>query len=250
MTDSALKEYTDTCFDELVALQENLKKEYGITRYENWFYDQSTSLFTLSTNDDEINFKYVSVGTYSRNTNTWKWSWDNENINETVKSGILEVKEFGIKNRLKSLTSGYFEATEKNAWDFTAITAKILNGIGSYRAVSEHLLIFMVLTEFVEKEKAQIIKDSYISCNKHGSKRRAFICRHLNKIEKLGFEEAFDSEPGMELNEEEDFSAWCNLCELARAEEGEWNDKSMKFAKIRLVCEECYFEIKKHNLTP
>jgi hypothetical protein len=106
----------------------------------------------------------------------------------------------------------------------------------------------MVLTEFVDMDQAQAIKEKYVSCGEHGSRRRAFICKHLNKNEKTGFQEAFDSQPEMELHEEDDFSAWCEICESVRRDEGEWNDKSMKFADIRLICEDCYFEIKGLNL--
>jgi hypothetical protein len=51
----------------------------------------------------------------------------------------------------------------------------------------------------------------------------------------------------MELDEDDDFEAWCDGCETARAAEGEWNDTSMAFAQIKVVCEQCYFEIKELN---
>jgi hypothetical protein len=52
----------------------------------------------------------------------------------------------------------------------------------------------------------------------------------------------------MELLEDDDFHAWCDECETVRQKEGEWNDKSMAFSEIKLVCEKCYFEMKGLNL--
>lgn len=52
----------------------------------------------------------------------------------------------------------------------------------------------------------------------------------------------------MELNEEIDFQAWFSECEKERVKTDGWNDESMEFDKIKLVCENCYFMIKEFNL--
>ena len=65
---------------------------------------------------------------------------------------------------------------------------------------------------------------------------------------KVGFHEAFETYEGMELLEDDDFQAWCNECEAARQKQGEWNEQSMAFANIKVVCEKCYFEMKEFNL--
>jgi hypothetical protein len=64
----------------------------------------------------------------------------------------------------------------------------------------------------------------------------------------VGFEESFETFEGMELLEDDDLQAWCDECESVRQNEGEWNEKSMAFAEIKLVCEKCYFEMKELNL--
>lgn len=69
----------------------------------------------------------------------------------------------------------------------------------------------------------------------------------MNTESKTGFEEAFKTYRGMELDKENDFQAWCSECEKERIKADGWNDKSMEFAKIKLVCERCYFDIKEIN---
>lgn len=241
--------FAEKCIEELKILQDKFQKECDLNWYENWFYDQATGLLTFSTGETELNFKYFQVGSFSQKSNTWKWSWDNDNTLNKVKEPIRIIKEFGERSNFPKLVNGYFSSDEFEAWEFTAIAAKLTNGIGVYRPVNEdQLQIFLVITEFVDNETAKNIKEKYIKCNAHEYRRIAYICQHLNHITKVGFEEAFETYENMEFSDDDDFQAWCSECETVRQKEGEWNERSMEFAQIKIVCESCYFEIKELNL--
>jgi hypothetical protein len=241
--------YAEKCVEELKVLQDNFQETYDVDWYENWFYNQATGLLTFSTGDAEINFKYFEVGSFSQKSNTWKWSWDNDHTLDNVKETTNQIREFGEKSKFPKLIDGYFRSDEFEAWEFTAIAAKLTNGIGVYRPVNDgELQIFLVVTEFVDNETAQNIKDKFVQCSTHEYRRRAFVCQHLNQTTKVGFEEAFETFEDMELSDDDDFQAWCDACETVRQKEGEWNDRSMEFAKIKVVCEKCYFEMKELNL--
>jgi len=248
MKTSDYDSFAKKCVEELQLLQAKFQSDYNINGYENWFYNQATGLLTFSTGDDQINFSYFEVGTFSENTKTWKWSWDNEHTLEKVKYDSALIRELGETSNFPKLTNGYFPSDEFEAWEFTAIALKLTNSIGAYRPVDEHLKIFLVITGLVDNETARKIKSKYVSCEEHEYRRRAFVCQHLNHTEIVGFEEAFDTFEEMELEDDDDFMAWCNECEKARQQEGEWNDASMEFADIKLVCEKCYFEMKELNL--
>ena len=86
-----------------------------------------------------------------------------------------------------------------------------------------------------------------MTCESHGASRTAFVCQHLNKNTHTGFHEAFESNPLIEPDD--DYQAWCDECEKMRQQEGEWNDVSEGFAEIRLICDQCFFEIKSRNAT-
>lgn len=237
------------CVEELKILQDKFQHDYNLTWYENWFYDQITGLLTFSTQELKLNFKYIHVGSYSEKSKTWKWSWDNDHTLDKVKEATNRIKDFGQRSNFPKLTEGYFPSDEIEAWEFTAIAAKLLNGIGVYRPVNDTgLRIFLVITEFVDDDTAQKIKDKYIECRAHDKQRTAFVCKHLLLASKVGFNEAFETSEGMELSDDDDFQGWCDECEVIRQKEGEWNDASMAFAEIKLVCERCYFEIKEQNL--
>jgi hypothetical protein len=240
-------EFAEKCVEELKVLQDKFEHEFSLTWYENWFYDQTTRLLTFSTGDEQINFKFINVGSYSEQSNTWKWSWDNDTALDRVKSPARLIKEFGHRSNFPKLAEGYFPSDEIEAWEFSAIAAKLLNGIGVYRPVNDTgLQIFLVITEFVDNKTAQEIKDKFIECGAHNKQRIAFVCMHLIGLNKVGFNEAFETFEDMELGEDDDFQAWCDDCEAIREKEGGWNDNSM--VEIRLVCERCYFEMKERNL--
>lgn len=241
--------FAEACVEELKILQDKFQNEYDVDWYDNWFYNQSTGLLTFSTDDQELNFKYIDVGSFSEKSNTWKWSWDNNTTLDNVKENATTVKEFGQRSNFSKLTTGYFDSDEFESWEFVAIAAKLTNGIGVYRPVNDRQLkMFFVVTEFIDNETAKKIKDKYVECEVHEYRRIAFVCKHLNHKTKVGFQEAFETVEDMELSDDDDFQAWCDKCEVVRQSEGEWSEKLMKFAGIKVVCEKCYFEMKELNL--
>lgn len=240
--------FSKNCVDELKVLQDKWQAQYNIDSYSNWFYDQATGLLTFSTEDSELNFKYFEAGSFSLKSNTWKWSWDNETTLANVKNTSQLIRSFGEKSNFEKLVNGFFESDEIEAWEFAAISAKVANGIGVYRPVSDDLQLFLVVTEFVDNLAAQIIKDKFVSCKSHGSERIAFVCKHLIIRDIVGFEEAFETHEDMELGEDDDLQAWCSECEAVREKNDGWNEISMLHAEINLVCERCYFEFKQLNL--
>jgi hypothetical protein len=80
-----------------------------------------------------------------------------------------------------------------------------------------------------------------VSCARHGDRRQAFVCEHLLHGIGLGF--FFDR--GDHENPYPD--AWCSACEQIRRLHGGWNDESEALVDVRLVCGECYEEIKANN---
>ncbi len=70
------------------------------------------------------------------------------------------------------------------------------------------------------------------------------MCTHLSAGgEKLGFHVGLDPEDPHQLYPD----AWCDECEKVWEEEGEWNDRSQKFADIKLLCAQCYEDVRARN---
>lgn len=244
-------EFLSDSFDELLKKQDDFKERFDLDSYSNWFYDQASGLLTFSTDTNELNFRYIEVGTFSTKSNTWKWSWDNDHTLPKVKKGMELVLEFGKANHFEKLTTGLIDSEANEGWEFTAIACKLLNGMGTYRPVSNNLQIFMVIYELVDNLQAKEEKEKYVDCVNHERRRRAFICKHLKKNKKTGFHEAFETVENMEFeDDDDDFQAWCDACEKVRLKNDGWNAKAMKYAATKVVCERCYFEIKETNICP
>jgi len=85
-----------------------------------------------------------------------------------------------------------------------------------------------------------------VECCTHGNRYPAYVCQHLNLYAPVGFNEPFNSDPDLAYANEE-LNAWCDACDTVLTEAGEWNDESEAFAKINLICDACFFEMKKLN---
>jgi hypothetical protein len=86
-----------------------------------------------------------------------------------------------------------------------------------------------------------------VECCTHGNRYPAFVCQHLNLKTPVGFYEPFASDPS-EVYSDDELNAWCDACDEVLTRVGEWNEESEKFAKIKLVYDVCFFDMKKLNL--
>jgi hypothetical protein len=240
--------YSNRCLSEMSSLQDEFMQLYDINSYEEWYYDHDIGAFHFKADDGRnLYFKYVDVGSFSTKANTWNWSWDNQSTPRHVKRQLEKVRAYGMVSNYSQLTTGLFNGDEYTGWEMTAVAAKLLSAMGMYRIPQEHLFIYFIFIDEFTPEQYDELKDKYVACDAHSSGRTAFVCRHLIDNEYPGFNEAFESDVSIE--EDDDYQAWCDECEKIRAREGEWNDESMAFADIKVVCDECYFEIKKRNQT-
>lgn len=236
------EEFADQCCQELTKFQDKLHQTYDINSYTEWYYDQYTGLLTLSKDGNQINFRYAEVGSLSEKSNTWMWAWGNESVLEKARMPSLTIKEFGEKRGYQKLIESLFESDDYDAWEFTGIALKLLGGLGAYRPNNDQLKTFLVLQDFVDIDTAAYIKSKYIECISHEKGRNSFVCKHLLERSGKEFHEAFVSSEGMQLEENEDFQAWCEICEAVWQEKECWTEQTM--ADVRVVCETCYFDIK------
>lgn len=99
-------------------------------------------------------------------------------------------------------------------------------------------------------EQAENLKENskqLVDCGSHGLRRPAYVCQHLDKVTPRGFNESFETWENMHLDDDDDFQAWCDECEQIRLKYDGWNEESEKFARIKLICEDYYFDMKRIN---
>ena len=140
-------------YNYLIEQQKIIEDTYGIHKYEDWFYDQETGILTFSnaeTKDKIVEIQYEEVGSISTISKTWLWSWANPNIEPTVKTEIVIVRDYGKKNDLESLTKSKWFADEYDAWEMTAISAYLMKAKGAYRFPLENTFSFVIYKEIIK----------------------------------------------------------------------------------------------------
>lgn len=84
-----------------------------------------------------------------------------------------------------------------------------------------------------------------VHCDRHGDRRKAYVCDHLLHSDGQGF---FTTAPDEDLTNAHP-DAWCSKCEQIWLDHGgEWNETSEALIQVRLVCGDCYEEIKERHL--
>jgi len=92
-----------------------------------------------------------------------------------------------------------------------------------------------------EKQNAEEeMSNKKIICDNHGEQKMTLVCQHLTvdgKSKALGF-----YQPKERFN---DIQAWCAACDNELEKVGwEWNDENEAFSSIKLLCYQCFSEIK------
>ena len=81
-----------------------------------------------------------------------------------------------------------------------------------------------------------------VECHTHGEQEETFVCQHLVAALKTQERVGFFWSGGPRGD------AWCSACEEVRIREGgatgEWNERSEKFAGIKLLCGSCYDKLR------
>jgi hypothetical protein len=86
-------------------------------------------------------------------------------------------------------------------------------------------------------------QSSVVECDRHGQRPKAYVCDHLLH----GVKQGFVTSGNQPENPYPD--AWCLACDRIRlAHGGDWNNESEALITIRVVCGDCYEEIRDRNL--
>lgn len=127
--------------------QDSLEREYGLSKLRRPSWDQRTGRLTLSDSgkvalEADVQF----VGSLSKTKNTWLWAWANPSVRDEVKSGAQAVRRYGERFGIPRLTEREWAAERDDAWEMTALAARILNARGAYRTEDRDGVTYLLLT--------------------------------------------------------------------------------------------------------
>ena len=87
------------------------------------------------------------VGTYNTLDDTFVWGWDHPSAAEPLSKHATLAKEFGEIHRLPKFTERLVKCSEEEAWEFTAVAARLGKANGAYRAPASTALVYMTFNE-------------------------------------------------------------------------------------------------------
>ncbi len=128
---------------------DELNNIWGFSNFKRWEFDQYSGIFRLYFDTNSlVEAKGQIFGSWHKRNKTWEWSWNNPNDEESMKIDSKKIKEYGEKNDLKYLISGFVPClTELHATYLSAISEKVTNSQGVYPGDAGDLIVFIGLKE-------------------------------------------------------------------------------------------------------
>ncbi|WP_278469655.1 DUF6882 domain-containing protein [Gimesia maris] len=115
---------------------------------DTWSAEQDSGRIEFSFADGTIAETDMQIiGTYNTNDGTFLWGWDHPYIKEPLRAHAKLARQFGEQHKLSNFTERIVECAESEAWEFTAVAARLANANGAYCGPSGTALVYMTFGE-------------------------------------------------------------------------------------------------------
>lgn len=113
-----------------------------------WAADQDNGRIRFTFADGTIaEADFQIVGTYNTLDGTFLWGWDHPSVAEPLRKHAILAKEFGKTHGLAKFTERMVKCSEDDAWEFTAVAARLGKANGAYRGPAGTALVYMTFGE-------------------------------------------------------------------------------------------------------
>jgi hypothetical protein len=111
-------------------------------------FDPQTGLLTFTFDGGrEVRCPAPAVGTVDTRAGAWAWAWANPSIPEGLRRAVEAVKAHGERHGFARLTRPSWPATTAQAWQMTAVAAKLCEQTGAYALSTGPLQMFLMFRE-------------------------------------------------------------------------------------------------------
>jgi len=111
---------------------ENWSEKFRIGKWPRWDCDFETEALTFSA-DGRVQVVADIVVVGSVQGSRWEWAWGNPHMPAQSREKMTTVRDFGEEKHWENLTTLFLDSDEYTGWEFSAISAHILNADGIYR---------------------------------------------------------------------------------------------------------------------
>jgi hypothetical protein len=147
---------SDAEFQALIAESEAYQSHNLMIHQQTWQFgsetdfkfDPPTGLLTFSFDGGrEVRCPAQAVGSVDTRAGIWAWAWANPSIPEDLRRAVEAVRAHGERRGLARLTRPSWPATTEQAWQMTAVAAKLCEYPGAYALSTGPLQLFLVFRE-------------------------------------------------------------------------------------------------------
>ena len=115
---------------------------------ESWSVDQDRGEIVFCFSDGTVAVAPVQIiGTYNPDDGTFLWGWDHPSVAEPLQAHAKIVREYGEKHNIDQFATQQVQCSEMDAWEFTAVAARLGEANGAYRANADGPLVYMTFGE-------------------------------------------------------------------------------------------------------
>ncbi|MBU5483737.1 hypothetical protein KQI86_05295 [Clostridium sp. MSJ-11] len=139
-------DFLEECYLEMLQKQDNLIKDYNITEYDEYWYNQRRKVLQFKNNDIvQLEFSTIFIGTWAHKKNTWLWAWANSGMTEEIREDSEQIKELANLTGNDIFIEPHFQCDEEMAYEITALAVHQLNALGVYRVPGELSNLFIAI---------------------------------------------------------------------------------------------------------
>ncbi len=110
-----------------------------------WDIDQDTGRIVFTFADGMTASAPVQVvGTFNPEDSSFLWGWDHPSVDPALTRAASATREWARKHKLARWTHRTVVCTEAEAWEFTAVAARLDGASGAYRAPTNGPYVFVV----------------------------------------------------------------------------------------------------------
>ena len=152
--DDAYNQLLNECVAEVEGKNQKLVDEYGLGSFERWDIDQEIGELVFSDGSvPKLVCSVTMLGSYSESSGTWMWGWANPSLLEPLTRDTNAIREYGEKNEMEDLVVEKTPATEGEAWALSALSCRILEGLGLYRGPTGNGFVVMMIKTIKRSEQ-------------------------------------------------------------------------------------------------
>ena len=148
MSDVEFQDHTRQCYWQMRAQNDELEKQFKLSTFPRFDWDQwRGELVFSSAGTPAVVARIQVVGTHSPKAGSWFWSWANTGLLESCRRAVLKTRKFGEERGVTRLLHPKWAAKESDAWEMSAITAKLNDAKGTFRCPGPEGFTYMILTD-------------------------------------------------------------------------------------------------------